>query len=122
MGYEIHIERQDSGGQNIPITLEEWRAIVEGTDGIRLAEGRHNVTNPKTGEVISFGNAGGDAEVFLPDASTWRRAFLWSRPGRISFRAPSDWDEPTSQIRRIATALARSLGATLVGDEGEVYE
>ena len=86
-----------------------------------MAEGDYEITNPKTGEIIRLRNAGGDAEAFFPAKSEWLRVFYWSPSGRISFRAPRDFDLPTSIIRRLAAELAHALGASLIGDEGEVY-
>jgi hypothetical protein len=40
----------------------------------------------------------------------------------ISFKAPSDFELPTAVIRRLAAELGRALNASLIGDEGEIYE
>jgi hypothetical protein len=122
MAYAIHIERRAPDAQRLPVVLSEWRAAVERTDGVRMAEGDHRITNPKTGEIIKLRNDGGDAEVFFTVEASWRRVFYWSPPGRISFRAPRDFLEPTSVIRRLALKLARDLDAVLVGDEREMYD
>jgi hypothetical protein len=121
MAYSIHIRRRDAGGQDSTIGLSEWRAVVERTDGVRLAEGDYQITNPKTGELIGIRNRGGDAEVFFSHEATWRRVFRWSE-GQISFAAPRDFDLPTCSIRRLAAEFARALDARLVGDEGETYD
>jgi hypothetical protein len=122
MAYEIHIERRGVDSRRLPISLSEWCAVVERTDGVRMAEGDVRATNPKTGELIGIKNGGGDAEAFFPDNGAWLRAFRWSPSGRISFRAPRDFEIPTSAIRLIAQVLAHSLDARLVGDEGEIYD
>lgn len=116
MAYEIHIQRR-----NTPITLAEWRDAIERTENVRLADGQHKVTNPQTGEIITFGNPGGDAEVFFPVDGTWKRILCWSRRGAIPFAAAPDFAEPDSHLRHIATTLAQNLGALLVADEGESY-
>ena len=121
MAYEIHIERRGANAQRLPIALSEWRAVVERTDDVRMAEGDFQTINPKTGEDIRFRNGGGDAEVFSPDNGEWLRAFCWLPSGRISFRAPRDFEAPTSAIRQAAAVLARGLDALVVGDEGEIY-
>jgi hypothetical protein len=121
MAYAIHIRRRAAGAQRRSIELSEWRAVVERTDGVRMADGDLQITNPKTGEIIQLKNAGGDAEVFFPDEAAWRRVFCWSSSG-ISFGAPRDFLTPASAIRRLAAALARDLDAVLVGDEGEIYD
>jgi len=122
MAYEIHIARRDPDGQILPIALSEWRAAAQQTPGVRVAKGDSEITNPRTGEIIRLRNAGGDAEVFFPVDAAWLRVFCWSPSGRVSFRAPRDFDLPTSLIRRVAAELARALGGSLVGDEGEIYD
>jgi len=66
MAYEIHIARRAPEGQILPIALSEWRAVVQQTHNVRMAEGDFEITNPKTGEIIRLRNAGGDAEAFFP--------------------------------------------------------
>ena len=123
MAYAIHITRRAPDGEIVPIALSEWSAVVQQTAGVRLAEGGDFETaNPKTGEVIRLHNTGGDAEVFFPAKASWQRVFRWSPSGRVWFNAPRDFDTPTSEIRRLAAELARALGASLVGDEGETYD
>jgi hypothetical protein len=122
MAYEIHIARRAPEGQILPIALSEWRAAVQQTQNVRMAEGDFEITNPKTGEIIRLRNAGGDAEAFFSAKAEWLRVFCWSPSGRISFRAPRDFDLPASGIRRLAAELAHALGASLVGDEGEIYD
>jgi hypothetical protein len=115
LAYAIHIEREP------PITLPEWRAAVEQTSGVRMADSELDIVNPTSREVIQLGGAGVDAEVCLPNRESWARVFYWKASGHISFAAPNDFDAPDSIIRRLANELARALGARLVGDEGEVY-
>jgi hypothetical protein len=117
MGYSIHIERPDSvGGAQVPITLEEWRRAVAATPGMRLAVGNATFHDPVTREEIRLPNSGGDAEVFFPKESSWRRVFTWSS-GRVSFGAVPQ----TSPVWQAARSLAGELRAKLVGDEGEPY-
>jgi hypothetical protein len=120
-GYSIHIRRRDTGALDSAIALSEWRAVVERTDGVRMVEGDHEITNPKTGELIRIRNPGGDAEVFFSHEAAWRRVFRWSE-GHISFAAPRDFNLPTCFLRGLAAELARALDARLVGDEGETYD
>jgi hypothetical protein len=121
MAYEIHIARRSSDGQVLPITLSEWCAAVEQTPDVRMTDRDYEVINPNTGKVIRLRNAGGDAEAFFPQKGDWLRVFSWSPSGRVSFRAPRDFHHPNSSTRRLAVELARALGASLVGDEGEIY-
>ena len=94
---------------------------MESVQNVRLADGDATATNPRTGEVIVIRSSGADAEVHFPESSTWLRIFTWNRTGRISFRAPQDWENAESHVRAIANALALKLSASLIGDEGEVY-
>ena len=55
-------------GKILPIALSEWRAVVQQTHNVRMAEGDFEITNPKTGEIIRLRNAGGDAEAFFPQS------------------------------------------------------
>jgi len=121
MAYEIHISRLGADGRSVPIAPSEWGSAVERTPNVRLAGGAPEIANPKTGEVVRTGNTGGDAEVLLSGSGQWRRVFRWSQRGTISFRAPDDFNRPDCEIRRVAAQLARTLGARLVGDEGETY-
>ena len=52
MGYAIHVTRRSPSGQTMPIALSEWRAVVERTTGVRMANGDFQATNPTTAEVI----------------------------------------------------------------------
>ena len=115
MGYSIYIERDS------PISLSDWCAAVQQTAGVRLANGNHEVTDRKTGKIIRHRNPGGDAEMLFPAGASWHRVFYWSS-GRILFKASPDFLEPGSDIRRVAAELARAVGASLVGDQGEIYE
>lgn len=114
MGYEIHIERTPAP------TLDDWKAAVGETDGVRLNSAPAYATNPRTGEVISLDGADGDAEVYLD--GRWIPCFRWSNEGLVDFRATTDFDDPGSQLRTIARALAHRLNAVVRGDEGEYYD
>ena len=121
MGYEIHIERRDGDEQRLPIALKEWRTAVGTTEGVRMAEGDNQVINPRTGEVVSVPNSGGEAEMLFAADGEWVRVFYWRPPGRASFRATAAFDDENSDIRRIARGLAARLSAVLIGDDGETY-
>ena len=83
MAYGIHITRRTPDGQILPITLSEWRTVVQQTQNVRMAEGDFETGNPKTSEVISLRNAGGGAEVFVPATSEWRISLVASRPNLL---------------------------------------
>ena len=69
MAYCLHICRpaKHSDSDPTPIPLEEWRAAVAATEGVRLFTGKaHKATLPTTGQVIKVSANEGDAEVFFP--------------------------------------------------------
>ena len=116
MGYSLHIEREGGG-----ISLEEWIAAVEDIPEARIDSSAVEFVNPKTGEVMSFPGQAGDVAVLFPDdESGWSKCISFSQ-GRGSFRASAVTDRPGDPIRIVASKLAASLGAQIVGDEGEIY-
>lgn len=63
MAYEIHIKRvaDDGSPTNPPLSLDEWKSIVNKTKGLRLDSSAKSITNPATGEVLTIGGSEGDA-------------------------------------------------------------
>ncbi|MBC7147106.1 MAG: hypothetical protein H5U24_17155 [Thioclava marina] len=115
-GYTIYIERPAGP----PIGFDEWEYAVGKVDGVRLSTDEHqSVTNPKTGEVIGLRAGPGLAEIRLRDGR-WQHALRWFS-GTIVLRAPRDFDDPDSAMRRLLRVLAGELGAEVIGDEGETY-
>jgi hypothetical protein len=114
MGYEIHIERDP------PLTLDEWKAAVRATEGVRLNDSGASATNPRTREVVSIAGVDGDAEVDV--AGRWLPCFRWRRAGSVVFRASRDFTDAQSPLRRIARELASKLDAAVRGDDGERYD
>src|SRR6478736_1444784 len=105
MPYDLHIERTDES----PIALSDWRAAVEGTEGVRLyAAKAHTITNPKTGEVISIGAREGDAEVFFPEIGQWHSVFRWLGES-AAFTVRFNPAETTHPAWRAAVAMATRL-------------
>ncbi|MCG8613289.1 MAG: hypothetical protein MI864_22490 [Pseudomonadales bacterium] len=113
MSYDLHITRDDE------IPLDEWIAAVDSTEGVRINNEDIVMTNPQSGQEIRLVCAPGAAEVYFREQSCWHRVFSFS--GNASFRAPSDWEDPSSPIRQVTFKLARLLGASVTGDEGEIY-
>lgn len=116
--HNLHIERQDGGGQRCAITLEEWTEAVRHVDGIRMASGDATKTNPLTEQILVLHNRGGDAEIFRADCETWLRALFWTPDGTVRFAAPEMAGDP---ILPLAGKLAGELGAHIYDDEGEIY-
>jgi hypothetical protein len=122
MAYDLHIERSNDRSNSASITLQEWRAAIDATDGVRLfAAFVHTIKNPKTGAVITVPARDGDAEVFFPDENEWRLIFRWNGD-HADFAArckPGDFLDP---IWRAAAGLATCLQASIRGDDGESYD
>ena len=125
MAYSLHIERPGSS-----ISLEEWLTAASPIESLRPRASGYTAVNPKTGATIQIGESSGDLEIALPQsfvarilgkAKDWEPAFFFSQ-GRATFRAPDDMDSPEDALRIAAAALARSLGASIVGDNGETYQ
>ncbi len=116
MPYELHLEREAS--PQGPLTRAEWESAVSSTAGVRLIEGGSTVPLPD-GRRVPVPAKPGDAEVWLDDA--WTATFWW-HDGRVTFNAVPGIEDPDHPTHRIAAELARKLGATLSGDDGEVHE
>lgn len=115
MTYKLHIER--TSGE---IPLEEWKAAVAATGGVRLHSGEF-ATVVATGEVIRINSQDGDAEVYFPKQRAWHIVFRWFR-GAASFtpvRPPGDVSYPAWKA---AAALASHLQAVIRSDSGEVFD
>jgi hypothetical protein len=122
MTREIHIEREGAGGLRAWIPLDEWCEQVRRANGIRIADDHHPSRNPDTGKAVGFGETAGDAEVWFPADRTWRRIFRWDPAGFVAFRAPADFHDPHSRVRRAASEIARRLRALIIGEGGEIFE
>jgi hypothetical protein len=116
MAYELHIE-----GEKGQIRLEDWKSVVTQFGGVRLCSTEHSITNPESGETISFPHKEGDVEFYFATDKEWRPTFFWSN-GRVSFKAMLLPNEISDQVWQTAAALASRLGAIIRGDEGEVYD
>jgi len=123
MAYELHIERPGR-----EILLDEWRTVVNSVPRLRLAEGDVVGVNPSTNEEVRVRGAAGDVEMRfvsgglfgLGGREEWVRVFRFSH-GRVSFK-PGSVDSPADPIRKAAAQLAKTLGAQVVGDDGELYK
>jgi DNA-binding protein HU-beta len=133
MGYEIHIEREgfdDGADPKGTITTNQWLAAVNAVEGVRISPEKDWVSrNPQTGSVIRVPGSGADAEVYFPPKplkgklkGVWQKVFAWDPRGKIRFRAHPDLRDPKFPVRIAAAALARHLGAIIVGDEGERFD
>jgi hypothetical protein len=117
VAYELHITR----GWYRPIRIKRWEAAVKETPNVRLSTADWVVVTPPP-NVFELRRPAerGDAEVLLPSGE-WIKVFYFSG-GRVHFNAAFALDDPDDPVRKVATALARRLGARNVGDEGEFYD
>ena len=125
MAYSLHIERPGA-----TISLEEWIAAASAIASLRPRTSGYTAVNPKTGEIIELDQSSGDLEIALPQgfiartigkAKEWEPAFSFSQ-GRGTFPAPDSIESPQDALRVAAASLAKSLGASIVGDDGEEYQ
>ena len=124
MAYELHIERLplNDEGEATPIPLEDWKAAVLVTEGVRLgAPGANSITNPKTGEVIHIPMQDGDLEVYFPEEQAWHPVVRWFA-GAAHVNAKFDLGDTSDPVWAALVALAAKLGAVIRGDEGEIYD
>lgn len=124
MAYCLHICRptKDPDSDPTPIPLEEWRAAVAATEGVRLFSGKaHIATLPTKGQVVKVSANEGDAEVFFPSDGQWYPVFRWFE-GSASFAARLEPGDASHPVWAVAASLATHLGAAISGDEGENYD
>jgi hypothetical protein len=120
MSYDFHVVRS----KERPITNVEWDAFVASEPGEWRIEKELAATNPTTMEVIKRQNKDGmPFTIWLgnPERSPQGVAFDLSR-GRVNISGHAI-DTPDANDRTFAKllAVAKTLGAQVVGDEGEVY-
>lgn len=121
MAYTLKIERTD--GEEI--TLDQWREAVDAIEGVRNCTNElHNAKNPMSGAIMSMPVSAGDAEMFDSEINNWRFCFRWDGSA-VAFNARvlervmnGDLSDP---LWLVVKNLARRLQASIVGEEGEVY-
>jgi hypothetical protein len=122
MSYNLHIEHAEMTEEKepVPIILEQWRAAVAATEGVRLFAGKVHILDIP-GHVIRSAANEGDVEVWFPKDRQWHWAFRWEG-GSASFSSrvgPGDMSHP---VWAAAVSLVSRLGAVIRGDEGETYD
>jgi hypothetical protein len=116
MGYEVHITRAAdwTGSRSLPITLFEWYSYLDSDPEMRRIDAAEAKT---TAGVMRFDSEG---------LSVWTG---WSQHGVDGKQAWFDYDEgrisvndPDPEIVCKLHAIARDLGARVLGDDGEAYD
>ena len=99
MGYELHITRRDDWADDDgpSITLEEWVKYVASDPEMKA-----DAENPTP-----------DNAIYLGPTEEW--PFWWVKRGEIQTK------NSTPEVIAKMVAIARSLGARVQGDDGEVY-
>lgn len=59
MAYSLHIKRKGC------IHLEDWINAVENTHGVKIDDSSSEITNPRTGEIISIAGNKGDVSILF---------------------------------------------------------
>jgi len=115
MSYGVHIVRVERGANEElhPITLDEWLAYVRSDDEMHF-KGEASLQGPK-GEAIKW-DAPGMTEWADPDTGSKAWFDHNKTTGRVSVGNPSH--ETLVKMFKVAKAL----GATVRGDEGETYD
>ncbi len=114
MAYELHIEIPEE-----EIEIEEWVDAIGLIDNIKIDSSDIVITNPMTKETMSF--PGSEGNVAIKIDGEWEKCISFNR-GRGSINARSGIESPTNPVRIAMAMIAKTLGAKIVGDEGEVYE
>jgi hypothetical protein len=110
MGYNLHITRAEHcwlDNENVPITLEEWKAYTETDPEIKVDSANNYSENEW--DVIWFGEGN-----ISDDNSKCVDSFWWNN-GNIVAKNP----KPIT-IRKM-TQIATALSARVLGDEDEEY-
>ena len=115
MGYDVHITRATdwTDAESAPITLDEWLAIVHADPDMRL-DGFAEVSTPSG--ALRYKNDG---------LAVWTKYSGHDDDGNMAWfdyhRGRIVVKNPDEEIRAKMKQLATSLGAKVVGDEGEEY-
>jgi hypothetical protein len=119
MSYDFHMVRS----KEKPITNEEWNALVESEPGEWRFEKELSATNPRTKEVITRQKKDGMLfTIWLGNPKRSPHGVVFDLgSGRVNISGHAI-DTPDASDRTFAKilAVAKKLGAQVVGDEGEV--
>lgn len=103
MSYSVHIVRQTSEGQEVPITLDEWNAYIQSDPDLKRPEPGH--PNYRDTLVLL------PAEGVNPDDWQW---LSWSN-GSISS------DYPKQRMLKKMGQIARHFDAVVSSDDGDIW-
>ena len=115
MGYDVHITRASdwTEAESVPITLDDWLALVEADAEMRL-DGYAAASTPEG--TLRYENKGLVVWTkYSRHDVNGNRAWFDYRRGRVVVKNPDE------EILAKMKQLAAKLGANVVGDEGEEY-
>lgn len=119
----IHRGRDpETGRLTSPISLEEWKQAIQGLPSVRLCMGDIRVENPRSGEVVTMKNLGGDAEYHSNALGGWQRAFQWSPSGQVHLNVGAFLNRKAQIDISIPQEIARRLGAKIYEEGDAVVE
>jgi hypothetical protein len=100
LGYDLHVTRRSfwADEEGPPISLEEWLACAKDDPELHP-----DLENP-----------GSENWILVLSEGSW--PLWWERRGELVTKNP----DPPAIVKLVS--LARSLGATVQGDDGEVYD
>lgn len=124
LGAEIHIARLKQAPQSNwdwdSISLEEWRAALRNTPGIRPKSEDKTARNPATGNEVKIRANPDVAEVYDSDSDTWTPLISWE-DGSAYFYPPPDEAFLSSPMMTSIVTLSSILEAVLLDDRtGEI--
>jgi prepilin-type processing-associated H-X9-DG protein len=115
MGYDVHITRAEhwTESESAPITLDEWLDYVAGDREMRM----DNFAEAEVeGGILRYENEGLAVwTAYTGHGSKGNVAWFDYHKGRVVVKNPDN--EILGKMRRIAS----TLGAKVMGDEGELY-
>ena len=116
MSVSLVIMRPSAGGASAAVALEELKQVVGRHADLRLRSKPDIAINPKTGERIEIPAGPADSEIQIN--GQWL-PFLQFRPGGLTAKYRSEFDDPGNPIRAKIAAVAKQLGAVIGTDAGD---
>ena len=109
-----------------PIDKDAWRAAIEATPGVRIAEGTERAPNLKTGGATGlWKQIPCDAEIAViggGDAPTWVPLFSWQDSGSVVINRVFDPEDGADPRTVALFAVAEAIGAFVTDERGQVLD
>ncbi len=113
----LYIERSDS-----TISLEEWRAAVEATDGVRpVTREKPAAVKPASGAGVEIAVGPGEVELFNPETNAWV-SFAHYEDGRIVISEVEDLASQFPHMNQVVRDIVQQLDAgETCNDKPQIY-